>query len=125
MPCKSKAGVRFISQSHNAPRQASQTSLTHQLLDESLSKSAHNVISSRKPGKLKDTRVRAQPKIKLVLDLAAEKGSSVWLTVLPLREMGSNLIKQEFCNAVKLQCGWPVDDIPSTYPRVYADKSVR
>ena len=93
MPCKSKAGVRFISQSGNAPRQASQTSLTHQLLDESLSKSAHNVISSRKPGKLKDTRVRAQPKIKLVLDLAAEKGSSVWLTVLPLREMGSNLIK--------------------------------
>ena len=125
MPCKSKAGVRFISQSHNAPRQASQTSLTHQLLDESLSKSAHNVNSSQKPGKLKDTRVRAQPKIKLVLDLAAEKGSAVWLTVLPLREMGSNLIKQEFCNAVKLQCGWPVDDIPSTYPRVYADKSVR
>ena len=39
--------------------------------------------------------------------------------------MGSNLIKQEFCNAVKLQYGWPVDDIPSTYPRVYADKAVR
>ena len=60
-----------------------------------------------------------------VLDLAAEKGSSVWLTVLPLPEMGSNLIKQEFCNAVKPQYGWPVDDIPTTYPRVYADKSVR
>ena len=39
--------------------------------------------------------------------------------------MGSNLIKQEFCNAVKPQYGGPVDDIPSTYPRVYADKSVR
>ena len=56
-----------------------------------------------------------------MLDLAAVKGSSVWLTVLPLREMGSNLIKQEFCNTVKLQGGLPVDDIPSTYPRVYAD----
>ena len=60
-----------------------------------------------------------------MLDLAAEKGSSVWLTVLPLREMDSDLIKQEFFNAVKLQCGWLVDDIPSTYPRVNADKAVR
>ena len=60
-----------------------------------------------------------------VLDLAAEKGSSVRLTVLPLREMGSNLLKKEFCNAVKPQYGWSVDDIPSTYPRVFADKSVR
>ena len=56
-----------------------------------------------------------------MLDLAAVKGSSVWLIVLPLREMGSNLIKQEFCNAVKPQCGCPVDDIPSRYQRVYAD----
>ena len=60
-----------------------------------------------------------------MLDLAAEKGSSVWLTVLPLREMDSDLIKQEFFNAVKLQYGWLVDDIPSTYPRVNADKAVR
>ena len=39
--------------------------------------------------------------------------------------MDSDLIKQEFFNAVKLQYGWLVDDIPSTYPRVYADKAVR
>ena len=60
-----------------------------------------------------------------MLDLAAEKGSSVWPTNLPPREMGSNLIKQEFGNAVKLQYDWPLDDIPSTCPRVYAGKSVR
>ena len=42
-----------------------------------------------------------------------------------LQEMGSNLLKKEFCNAVKPQYGWSVDDIPSTYPRVFADKSVR
>ena len=39
--------------------------------------------------------------------------------------MDSDLIKQEFFNAVKLQYGWLVDDIPSTYPRVNADKAVR
>ena len=34
------------------------------------------------------------------------------------------LIKDGFRNAVKLQYDWPVDDIPSTCPRVYAGKSV-
>ena len=48
--------------------------------------SAHNVISCERPGKLRDRaeriRVRAPPKIKLMLDQAAENGSSVWLTAL-------------------------------------------
>ena len=35
-------------------------------------------------------RERAQPKTKRALDLAAEKGSSVCLTVIPLREIGFN-----------------------------------
>ena len=52
--------------------------------------------------------------IQRVLDLAAEKGSSVWLTVLPLHEMDFNLSKGEFRDAIKLRYHWPVDDIPST-----------
>ena len=48
-------------------------------------------------------RVRGPPKIKLVLDLTAEKGSSVWVTVLLLREINSTMIKQEFRNADKLR----------------------
>jgi len=43
-----------------------------------------------------------------------EKGSSVWLMVLPLHEMGFNLNKREFRDAIQLCYGWPVDDIPST-----------
>ena len=31
--------------------------------------------------------------------------------MLPFRELGANLIKQEFRTAVKLQYDWPVDDI--------------
>ena len=57
----------------------------------------------------------APQKVQRTLDLAAEKGSSVWLTVLPLREMGFNLNKREFRDAVKLRYDWPVDDIPSTW----------
>ena len=56
----------------------------------------------------------APQKVQRALDLAAEKGSSVWLTVLPLREMGFNLNKREFRDAIKLRYDWPVDDIPST-----------
>ena len=56
----------------------------------------------------------APQKVQRTLDLAAKKGSSVWLTVLPLGEMGFNLNKREFRNAIKLGYDWPVDDIPST-----------
>ena len=49
-----------------------------------------------------------------MLDLTAEKGTSVWLTVLPLRDMGFNLNKREFRDAMKLRYDWPVDDTRST-----------
>ena len=48
------------------------------------------------------------------LDLATEKGSSAWLTVPPLQDLGFNLNKREFRDAVKLCHDWPVEDIPST-----------
>ena len=48
------------------------------------------------------------------LDLATEKGSSEWLPVLPLQDLGFNLNKREFRDAVKLRYDWPVEDIPST-----------
>ena len=42
------------------------------------------------------------------LNLAAEKGSSAWLTVLPPQDLGFNLNKREF--RVKLRYDRPVDD---------------
>ena len=48
------------------------------------------------------------------LDLAGEKGSSVWLTVLPLREMGYNLNKGEFRDAIKLRYDWPIYENSTT-----------
>ena len=55
----------------------------------------------------------APRKTREALNLAAEKGPSAWLTVLPLQNLGFNL-KREFHDAVKLRYNWPVDDIPST-----------
>ena len=86
--------------------------------DDSLVKPLQQAVRSERAKALQDRAVHirevAPQKVQRALDLAAEKGSSVWLTVLPLREMGFNLNKREFRDAIKLRYDWPVDDIPST-----------
>ena len=56
---------------------------------------------------------RAPNNLKRALDLSSEKGSSVWLTVVPLQELGFNLNKREFRDAIKLRYDWPIEDIPT------------
>ena len=38
----------------------------------------------------------------------------MWLTSLPLKEMGFNLNKKEFSDGLSLRYDWPITDIPST-----------
>lgn len=90
----------------------------HQLPDDSLVKPLQQEAMNEKT---KDNAERAQsikemasPKTQRVLELAAEKGSSMWLTVLPLQSLGFNLNKREFRDAVRLRYNWPIDDIPSS-----------
>ena len=45
----------------------------------------------------------APRKTQRALDLVTEKGSSAWLTMLPFQDLGFNLNKREFRDAVKLQ----------------------
>lgn len=80
----------------------------HQLPDEALIKSAR-------------IKQEASQKTRRALQLVAEKGAFVWLTVLPLQELGFTLNKREFRDANKMRYDWPIDDIPSTYVcgRVY------
>ena len=49
-------------------------------------------------------------------DLATEKGASNWLTALPLKDMGYNLNKGEFRDAVKLRYDWEIDDACAVTP---------
>ena len=56
----------------------------------------------------------APRKTQRALDLVTEKGSTAWLTVLPLQDLGFNLNKGEFRDAVTLRYDWPVEDISST-----------
>ena len=63
--------------------------------------------------KVRSVYGRAANNLKRTLDLSSEKGSSVWLTVVPLHELGFNLNKREFRDAIKLRYDWPIEDIPT------------
>ena len=52
-------------------------------------------------------------KLKKCIDLACEKGAGVWLTALPLQNMGYVLNKQEFRDAVCLRYEWKIPNTPS------------
>ena len=71
---------------------------SHQMPDDSFAKPLQQAVRSERAKALQDRAVYmrevAPKKIQRALNLAAENGSSVWLTVLPLREMGFNLNKK-------------------------------
>ena len=46
------------------------------------------------------------------MDLLCEKGSSSWLSVLPLQDQGFNLNKGEFRDAISLRYGWQLKNVP-------------
>jgi len=77
----------------------------------SLVKSAQQAVTRERSKELEDRTERikemAPCKSKRALDLAAEKGSSAWLTFLPLQDLGFNLNKRQFRDAVKLRYDWP------------------
>ena len=49
-----------------------------------------------------------------MMELAGEKGSSTWLTALPLEEHGFTLHKRAFHDAIALRYGWSPQNMPST-----------
>ena len=93
-------------------------SQSHQLPEDSLTKLAQQEVRSERLKEFEHRTERikemAPRKTQRALDLAAEKGSSAWLTVLPLQYLGLNLNKRVFRDAIKLRYDWPVEDIPST-----------
>ena len=65
--------------------------------------------------KLEDLRNSLPEETKRVVNLAAEKGASSWLTVIPVKEMDLNLNKREFKDAVHLRYDWQISDLPNVY----------
>ena len=54
------------------------------------------------------------PDLKRCVDLSKEKGSSSWLSVLPLEEHGFYLHKGEFRDSMCLRYGWKPNNTPQT-----------
>ena len=52
-----------------------------------------------------------------IMELAGEKGSSTWLTALPLEEHRFMLHKCAFHDALALWYGWPPQNMPFTCAR--------
>ena len=80
---------------------------SHQMPDDSFAKPLQQTVRSERANVLQDRAVHirevAAQQVQQARDLVAEKGYSVWLTVLPLHEMGFNLNKREFRDAIKLR----------------------
>lgn len=77
----------------------------------------HEMLPSEEQEKMKEgrktlMRCRARFLEKLweltAVDLAAQKGASGWLTVLPIGDMDFDLNKSEFWDALKLRYDWEV-----------------
>ena len=94
-------------------------SQVHQLPEDSLIRSAQQEVRAERAKNFEERaerlkEVAPQKLTRCALDLAPEKGSSIWLTSLPLKEMGFNLNKREFRDGLSLRYDWPIADIPST-----------
>ena len=116
-PCHEAAREHASSIKVTSPLVEQIMNQSHQLPEDSLVNSLHQAAKSEKAKELTnivDNLKQIVPrKTQRALDLAQEKGSSLWLTVLPLQELGFNLNKGEFRDAIKLRYDWPFDDIPS------------
>ena len=63
--------------------------------------------------KLKELKEAVGPDMAKHIDLLCKKGSSSWLTSLPLEECGFTLNKQEFTDAINLRYNFPLKRTPS------------
>ncbi|KAL9979772.1 hypothetical protein ACROYT_G017483 [Oculina patagonica] len=87
---------KIIAQDHETPADTAVKTL-----QQCVRRETNEALQTR----LGNVRESLPQKTQRAIDLATEKGASNWLTVLPLKDMGYNLNKGEFRDAVKLRRG--------------------
>ena len=95
---------QIVSQAHESPDDA---------VIRTLQQNARKVSDESLRGNLESVKASLPRKTKRAVDLAVEKGSSNWLTVIPVKDMDFNLNKREFRDAIKLRYDWEITDNPS------------
>ena len=96
--------VRRIVEQEHQPPDASEI----QTLQLSTRKQKDDCLSER----LERVKNSLPTKAKRDFELATEKGSSNWLTVIPLEELDYHVNKKEFRDAIKLRYDWEIKDTP-------------
>ena len=94
----------IIEQKHELPDETETLKIKKQVEKDKLQK----VEQQRK-----DVLQEALEEMQRAVQLSQEKGSSSWLSIIPLQEMGFTLTKKEFHDAVSLRYDWEINDIPS------------
>ena len=80
----------------------------------SIKKDIRKTNRQRQEDQAKEIHNHLNPKLRRSIDLAMEKGSSAWLSVLPLEDHDFYLHKGEFKDALCLRYGWSLSNTPHT-----------
>ena len=103
------APLRQLIYSHDI--KYSHQALTNQMLTKSDIQRKRREQATTDANNLRD---ELTPTLQKAMDLAREKGSSSWLTALPLEEHGFSLHKGAFVDALALRYGWVPSRTPSS-----------
>ena len=93
----------IIEQKHELPDEAETMKIMKQVEKDKLQKVEQQT---------KDVLQEASEEMERAVKLSQEKGSSIWLSTIPLKEMGFTLNKKEFHDAVSLRYDWEINEIP-------------
>ena len=78
--------------------------IDHQLLNKASIRRQNDEMFSKEAEELHS---QLPPQLQKAVDLAQEKGASIWLTALPLKDYGFALHRAAFHHAMALRYGWP------------------
>ena len=77
-------------------------------------RSLHNTNHQIQIDRASSIYSRLSPALQRLINIAQEKGSSTWLSVIPLRSHGYHLHKGAFRDSLCLRYGWDPPALPST-----------
>ena len=92
------------------------TTYSYQALADQMSAKADIQRKRREQATAEANNLRGEltPALQKAMDLARERGSSSWLTALPLGEHGFSLHKGAFADALDLRYGWVLSRTPTS-----------
>ena len=117
-PCHSAASEYETSTAITEPLVEQIVAQTHELPDDRAIRTLQQCNRRDKDARLREDLEEVKNALpeqtKRAADLAAEKGASSWLTVIPVKDVDFTLNKREFKDAIHLRYDWQISDTPST-----------